>query len=197
MVGIRQFDEQKVLADALETFRRKGLRATSMLDLAAATGIQRGSLYNAFGDKEELFLRAFDQYAARFVATARKSLDGADARVALTQFLDAAIVSMTDGLPPHGCLTTRTATETDLIGAAVRDKIRKLLDALEDTVATALRVHERELVLSPQATARLVVTFTRGLAVMERVYSDKRRLRATADTLVETLVANDARTLRA
>lgn len=189
MVGIRQFDEDKLLADALDLFRRKGLRATSMLDLAAATGIQRGSLYNAFGDKEELFLRAFDRYATRFVETAQKSLNAADARTALTAFLDSAIANMTDGMPPHGCLTTRTATETDLIGDAVRERIRELLDSVEAILESALTRHRHQLNLTPEATAQLVVTFTRGLAVMERVHGDRRRLQRNADALVETLVA--------
>jgi AcrR family transcriptional regulator len=189
MVGIRQFDEDKVLADALDLFWRKGLRATSMLDLAAATGVQRGSLYNAFGDKEDLFLLAFDRYAARFLETARKSLDAPAADVALARFLDAAIASMTVGLPPRGCLTTKTATDSDLIGDAVRGKVRDLLDTLETEINTALSAHAGQLVLPPGETARLVVTFTRGLAVMERVYHEPRRLKLTADALVRTLVA--------
>jgi hypothetical protein len=52
MVGIRQFDEQQVIATALDVFWRKGLHDATMQDLAAATGVQRGSLYNAYGDKE-------------------------------------------------------------------------------------------------------------------------------------------------
>lgn len=192
MVGVRQFDEEKVLADALDLFWRKGLRATSMLDLAAATGVQRGSLYNAFGDKEDLFLLAFDRYAERFLETARKCLDAPAADVALTRFLEAAIASMTTGLPPRGCLTTKTATDSDLIGDAVRDRVRDLLDELETEIATALSRHVDELALSLGDTARLIVTFTRGLAVMERIYHDSRRLTQTADALVRTLVKTEA-----
>src|ERR1043165_8878068 len=58
MVGARQFDEQEVIATALDVFWRKGLHDATMQDLAAATGVQRGSLYNAYGDKEAIFLRA-------------------------------------------------------------------------------------------------------------------------------------------
>jgi TetR/AcrR family transcriptional repressor of nem operon len=188
MVGIRQFDEDKVLADALDLFWRKGLRATSMLDLAVATGVQRGSLYNAFGDKEDLFLLAFDRYAARFLDTARKCLDAPAADIALRRFFNAAISSMTVGLPPRGCLTTKTATDSDLIGDAVRDKLRDLLDTLETEIETGLSPHAGQLVLSLEETARLAVTFTRGLAVMERIYHDAPRLKRTADALVRTLV---------
>lgn len=188
MVGIRRFDEEKVLTDALDLFWRKGLHATSMLDLAAATGVQRGSLYNAFGDKEDLFLLAFERYAARFLDTARMCLDAPAADIALTRFLNAAIASMTHGLPPRGCLTTKTATDTDLIGEAVRARVRELLDMLQAELVAALSDFADQLVLPPEDTARLVVTFTRGLAVMERVYHDAERLGETADALVRTLV---------
>jgi hypothetical protein len=66
--------------------------------------------------------------------------------------------------------------------------VRNLLDLLETEVETALACHAGQLVLSPEETAGLVVTFTRGLAVMERVYHDAARLRQTADALVRTLV---------
>ncbi|MCZ7153843.1 TetR/AcrR family transcriptional regulator, partial [Salmonella enterica] len=57
MAGVRQFDEGLALDKALALFWQKGYAATSMQELAAATGVQRGSLYNAYGDKETLFLR--------------------------------------------------------------------------------------------------------------------------------------------
>ena len=57
MVGVRQFDEQEMIATALDVFWRKGLHDATMQDLAAATGVQRGSLYNAYGDKEAIFRR--------------------------------------------------------------------------------------------------------------------------------------------
>ena len=193
MVGVRQFDEERVLSDALAVFWRKGLRATSMLDLAEATGVQRGSLYNAYGDKEELFLLAFDRYAKRFLETARKSLRGEDVESTLRTFLNTMIANMTDGVPPRGCLTTKTANETDLIGDAVSDKVRDLLDELEAVLADGFARHADELNLPPGDAANLVVTFTRGLAVMERVHHDASRLRKTADLLVKSLVAADRR----
>ncbi|MGN8549728.1 TetR/AcrR family transcriptional regulator [Bradyrhizobium sp. 13971] len=78
MVGVRQFDEDEMIATALDVFWRKGLHDATMQDLAAATGVQRGSLYNAYGDKEAIFLRAFDQYAAQFLDAAGSALAHGD-----------------------------------------------------------------------------------------------------------------------
>src|SRR5579862_4069921 len=101
MVGVRQFDEQEVIALALDVFWRKGLHDATMQDLAAATGVQRGSLYNAYGDKEAIFLRAFDRYAGQFLETAGRALAEGDAPARLKNFLDVVIVNMTGGSPPR------------------------------------------------------------------------------------------------
>src|SRR5947208_10311270 len=99
MVGARQFDEQATIEIALDVFWRKGLHDATMQDLALATGVQRGSLYNAYGDKEAIFLRAFDQYAAQFLETAGNALAGDDAAGRLHNFFDLIIVNMTSGSP--------------------------------------------------------------------------------------------------
>jgi len=100
MVGARQFDEQEVIAIALDVFWRKGLHDATMQDLATATGVQRGSLYNAYGDKEAIFLRAFDQYAKQFLETAGHALAQGDAATRLRNFFDVIIANMTSGSPP-------------------------------------------------------------------------------------------------
>ena len=99
MVGARQFDEQEVIAIALDVFWRKGLHDATMQDLAAATGVQRGSLYNAYGDKEAIFLRAFDQYAAQFLDTAARRWRRATFRRGLKIFFDVIVMNMTSGSP--------------------------------------------------------------------------------------------------
>jgi len=76
-----------------------------MLDLAKSTGVQRGSLYNAYGDKEEIFLRVFERYADRFIADARKALNKPDPRDALDTFFAFAVQSITKGSPARGCLS--------------------------------------------------------------------------------------------
>jgi AcrR family transcriptional regulator len=192
MSGVRQFEEEVVLDQALEVFRRKGLRATSMLDLARATRVQRGSLYHAYGGKEALFRLAFRRYGSRFLAAAASALDQPDARTALRRFFAVVVANMTAGAPSRGCLTTKTAVES-ASGQAVRTRLRKLLDELHEIVAAALSrpATRKGLVVQPDDAARIVVTFTRGLAVMERVYRDRERLSETAEALVEALVRRE------
>lgn len=189
MARAREFEEDAVLAKAEAVFRQKGFGAATMLDIARASGVQRGSLYHAYGDKDALFLRTFDRYEARFLTQARGALDQADARQALLAFFDAAVANMSNGPAAQGCLTTKVATEAANESRKIAARVRKLLDALDGIVAEALArpALARAIRLPPPEAARLVVTFTRGLAVMERVYHDPAALRATAGALVDLL----------
>src|SRR6516165_3617213 len=109
MAGVKQFDESAFLEKALDIFRRKGLAATTMQDLAEATGVQRGSLYNAYGHKDAIFLRVFAIYWQRFLAGATQALAASSPRDAIAAFLETAIANMCGEEEACGCLTTRTA----------------------------------------------------------------------------------------
>jgi TetR/AcrR family transcriptional repressor of nem operon len=192
MVGVRQFDEQEVIALALDVFWRKGLNDATMQDLAEATGVQRGSLYNAYGDKEAIFLRAFDQYAREFLASVENLLAEGSVAERLAKFFDSAIVNMTGGSPPRGCLTTRTALNAGISSEAVRERVQDLLGRLEQSVSKAISAApDGRPVPEANRLARVVVTFTRGLAVMERAGYSRKQLKESAATFVEALVGGD------
>ncbi|MFB7286028.1 TetR/AcrR family transcriptional regulator [Actinacidiphila glaucinigra] len=186
MAGRRQFDEQHTLGRILDVFWNQGYGATSMQDLATATGVQRGSLYNAYRDKETLFLRVFRDYADAFVAEAAATLDQPDVRRALEDFFDFTIASMTRGTPARGCLSTKTATDTQADAEPIRIAIRGMLDRLEGVMAERLSREDAAglLTVPPIEAARVLVTMTRGTVVIERVYQDADRLRATARSLI-------------
>ncbi len=189
MAGARQFDEQEVIGIALDVFWRKGLHDATMQDLAAATGVQRGSLYNAYGDKEAIFLRAFDQYAGRFLETAGNALAQGDPAAKLRNFLDVIIVNMTSGSPPRGCLTTRTALDAAISSTAVRRRVQDLLSQLEQLISKAITsAPDTPIAIDADRLARVVVTFTRGLAVMERAGYSRKQLKQAAATFVDALV---------
>ena len=191
MVGVRQFDEQELIAGALDVFWRKGLHDATMQDIAAATGVQRGSLYNAYGDKEAIFLRAFDQYAEQFLETAARALAEGDAAARLENFFDVIIANMTSGSPPRGCLTTRTALDSAISSTEVRGRVRSLLGRLEQLIAKAIGSAPGKVpAIDTDRLARVVVTFTRGLAVMERAGYGRRQLREAAATFVDALVGD-------
>lgn len=188
MVGKRQFDEQRTLELARDVFWVKGYGATSIQDIANASGVLRGSLYNAYRDKETLFLQVFEGYARDFLAEAARVLADPDAGRALREFFDFTIASMTAGEPARGCLTTKTAIDSRADDDRIRAALRDLLDRLEELVRDRLSTEEDRLTLPAPEAARVLVTMTRGIVVMERVYQDPERLKATARSLIDVVL---------
>jgi TetR/AcrR family transcriptional repressor of nem operon len=193
MAGRRQFDEKQAPKQVLDVFWRQGYGATSMADLAIATGVQRGSLYNAYHDKETLFLRVFKDYQDAFLADAAARLAHPDLRQALLDFFDFTIDSLTAGTPARGCLSTKTATDTRAGTEPIRAALRGLLDGLECVLAERLSQDDAagQLAVPPVEAARVLVTMTRGNVVIESVYRDPSRLRVTAKTLVDMIIRAD------
>jgi AcrR family transcriptional regulator len=190
MVGTRQFEEDAMLEVALKTFWQNGFGATSMIDVAEATGVQRGSLYNAYGDKERLFLLAYERYSSRFLDSVRQALSNPDPAVALTALFKGVVANMSEGAPSRGCLTTKTAIELPLAGKAIEARVKRLLEDLTTLIRDALSTPaaRRKLSCDPDIAADLVVTFTRGLAVIERAYRNPQHLEKIAQQFVNVLV---------
>lgn len=190
MVGTRQFDEEELLEVVLKTFWQNGFAATSMIDVAAATGVQRGSLYNAYGDKERLFLLAFERYASRFLDSVGEALSDPDPAAALTALFKRLIANMSEGAPSRGCLTTKTALELPLAGKAIEARVKRMIEDFTALIRAALSMPaaRRKLSCDPDLAADLTVTFTRGLAVMERAYRNPQHLEKMAQQFVRILV---------
>ncbi|MEV4049743.1 TetR/AcrR family transcriptional regulator [Amycolatopsis sp. NPDC049688] len=193
MAGKRQFDERRTLELARDIFWAKGYGATSIQDIANASGVLRGSLYNAYQDKETLFLQVFEDYARDFLAEAARVLADPDIDRALRAFFDFTIASMTTGEPARGCLTTKTAIDSKADGERINAALRRLLDGLEQLVRDRLSAEDARLALPAADAARVLVTMTRGIVVMERVYQDPERLRATARSLIDVVLAGQRR----
>ena len=192
MAGTKQFDEDEVLNRAMLLFWRRGYGATSMQDIAQATGVLRGSLYHAYGDKQALFLKIFERYQAAFFAGVRAALDAPTAEEALRRYLRFSIETVTavaEDDVTRGCLTTKTATDETAMDAAIRGALRGLLDGVRGLLEERLSRPDAagRLALPPAAAARFIVTATRGLVVVERVYGTDARLQAVADDLLHLL----------
>ncbi|MFK3794979.1 MULTISPECIES: TetR/AcrR family transcriptional regulator [unclassified Pseudomonas] len=190
MAGVRQFDEERTLDLALNVFWQKGLSATSMQDLAEATGVLRGSLYNAYQGKEQLFLKVFDRYRQRMTGNMAAALADPSIKTALEGFFDFIITSMIEGTPTRGCLTTKTAVDGISEIDTIRAALQGMLDDIESLLQARFALEEQHETLNLPAheASRLVSTFTRGVVVMERVYQDEARLRSTAASMVKVLI---------
>src|SRR5256714_13652479 len=105
----REFDPDEALDRALQVFWRKGYEGTSLPDLTKAMGINRPSLYAAFGNKEALFRKALDRYAEGPAAYVREALNEPTARAVAERLLSGAIDLVTNPRNPRGCLMVQGA----------------------------------------------------------------------------------------
>ncbi len=191
----REFDNDKVLRIAFEQFRRKGVRGTSLTDIARESGVLRGSLYNAFASKEALFLRCYERYAEEYLASIQAALGKGALRKRLTEFFDVAITNFCKGSPPRGCPTTRGLMEIASVeGGGLDENARQafasLLTRLIKLVENALRdgAARGEFHGDPRRTALHIVTLARGLVVLERAFGDEGQLRAIARHTVDVVL---------
>jgi AcrR family transcriptional regulator len=198
MAGIKQFNEEETLERAMHVFWRRGYAATSMQDLAQATGVLRGSLYNAYGDKQSIFLLAFARYRQRYIAAVRECMGADDPAVALGDYFKYVIASMSEPVQQldealsastRGCLTTKIATDETAMNEVLRDALRGMLEGLAEVLEERLSAPDAlaRLRLPPKDAVRLIVTFTRGNVVMERIYHAPEELQATGDALIKVL----------
>lgn len=165
----RGFDVDDALDAAVEVFWRQGYEGTTLDDLTAAMGINRPSLYAAFGNKEATFRRAVERYAAVDMAYVEDALAQPTARAVAESYLRSNVVAITTPGKPAGCLSVQG-------GLAASDEDRRIVDFLAESRAGGERrladrfrraVDEGDLdaTESPADLAGYLATVSAGLAV--------------------------------
>ncbi|TXT40344.1 MAG: TetR family transcriptional regulator [Comamonadaceae bacterium] len=134
----RGFDADEMLDRVVNVFWQHGYEGASMATLMAATGLNKPSLYAAFGSKEELFLAAFERYWQRQGELTRKHLDEPDARTGVERMLLALVDIQTQPGLPHGCLAVHGGLVGSAASAAIRDELRLRQAALQTMVQNRL-----------------------------------------------------------
>ncbi len=187
MARVREFDTDQVLASAVGAFRTYGFAGTSVQHLVDATGVGRGSLYAAFGDKEGLYLAALDRYRADFARPLLALLDSDEPPERLVREI---LVGLVDEIVRDGtrqaCLIVSAATELVARDAAVASRVGETMDALEDTFTTLLaRAHPPP--EDPRAGARFLLTVVNGLRVAGAVRPERAWLMSSVDLALHAL----------
>lgn len=176
MAGVKQFDREFVLDKAMEVFWQQGYEGTSVRDLTVATGLGKGSLYGAFGDKEQLFITVLDRYADKFQAEIVEQLNDPDPYKAIEGMFEVAIARMSNSKYPRGCLNTNTSISMSGKSEAIERKIAERLGGLESAIYAVLRKAQAEGKLSPEqdirALTRFLIAVSQGITVLNKTYAD-------------------------
>jgi TetR/AcrR family transcriptional repressor of nem operon len=192
MARTREFDTDAAVQAAMDLFWRRGFEATSIQDIVEATGVQRGSLYAAFGSKENLYLIALDRYRERL---AQPLIDALRAGRPVRPLVRATLLSLVDAaVEADGsrcCLVVGAALERLPVDPQAAERVRATFTAIEDALHDALaaaRDHgELDPGKDPRAVARFLVMTIQGLRVLGVVRPDRRALTEAVDVALTAL----------
>ena len=185
MARRKEFDKEEVLEKAMETFWRYGYEATSVQNLVENMGINRGSLYDTFGDKHSLFQAAIAHYEQTVVkkAISRLEASGASKQAIIDHFYDLIERAVTDS-QRRGCLMTNSAVELSPHDPDTASRIAANLQRIESAFKKALvRAKEQGEISSKHdinALASFLTCNLQGLRVISKIKPDREFLRDIA-----------------
>ena len=181
------------IARAAEVFWKAGYAGTSLDDLVAATGMNRPSLYAAFGDKRDLYLKTLEYYRDEGRALAREALAGSPKlRVFLKRFYDNALDLYLAG-GPRGCFSIGTAATVAAVDDGVReflaDSMRTTDSFLKNQIEKAQERGEIPRDADPAALAYLATATLHTLAIRSRAGLSRKELDALVKAAIDVICA--------
>jgi TetR/AcrR family transcriptional regulator, transcriptional repressor for nem operon len=190
----RAFDTQQALARARDLFWSRGYAATSVQDLVDELGVQRGSLYAAFGDKHDLYLKAVALYDKDNREHLKAILrDGPVLPALRRMLLDPSALT---GAPEHprgrrGCLVGNTTAELvpgdDAARTLAADAYNGFIEIVTAALTRAQATGEVSASATPEAQARMLLLLFQGSALVARVQPDPDSLAASIDAALDAL----------
>lgn len=188
------FDKAVVLKTAMEVFWQKGYAATSIQDLTDATGLSRASLYNAFCDKEHLFLAVIDHYieteSVKLIEILRcETRNGA---ASIRHYFGSLITFSCEEGKRLGCLLTNTATHMENKGGNLESILDRMFARLEGQLLATLQRGQADgsvcADIDAEKTAKFLIALAQGLRVLSRgKLRDEAFLRDAVDAALITL----------
>lgn len=186
----RAFDAEKALDAAMCVFWKHGYEGASLPELTAAMGINRPSMYAAFGNKEELFRKVMDRYVEKSAAMLRDALAEPTARATVARLLRTTVEKSSAG-KNRGCLLVQGA----LACGSSADAVRRELTLRRAAIEKALQGRFERAILEGDlpresdsaALAKYVATFQHGLAVQSAGGATRDALLAAVDVALRAV----------
>lgn len=180
----KQFDVDAALGRAMDAFWSRGYEATSTQDLLARMGINRGSLYDTFGSKRELFMKALEHYQATYQGPKVAAAQGRTPRETIGALFDGLVAEALGDDGRCGCLLVNTALELaphdEEIAGIVAAGLRDIEAFFRETIEKGQQVGEISGGVDAAEVARALLGLMVGLRVLARSLPDKPVLEAIA-----------------
>ncbi len=191
MTGRKQYNETEALDAAMTAFWNDGYEATSVQDLERATGLNKSSLYNAYGSKEQLFTRCMERFSELYGRRMQTELDHPDFRSAVGGFFGRLVARLEDEALPKGCLATMAAMEFGGAEGEAAGRVEANLDwmhhAFRERCVRAIEDGQLPGDADAAAIAAMLLAMTRGIAVLNRGHSDPDLVRRAVSGMLAAL----------
>jgi AcrR family transcriptional regulator len=182
----RSFDPEQALDRALRVFREKGYEGASLADLTEAMGINRPSMYAAFGDKESLFRKALDRYSCGVRGVFEPAFAEKTVRGFVERLLYTSADLQTKPDSPHGCLITQGALVCREQGEPIRQELVLLRHEQEAAIRKRLQRARKEGDLpadaNPRDLARYLTAVMQGMSILANGGATRADLRKVVET---------------
>ena len=184
MARFKEFDPERALGKAMHLFWRSGYDNTSLEALMREMGIARQSLYDTFGDKRSLYLKALAYYRDQTNGQMQKMLQQIPSVKDGFAKLLYGMAAESREQHERGCLLLSANLQRDLKDAVMRDFLRDNQTRVEEIVVEALKRAQKQGELpskeDPEVLARFFVVTIQGMRAMARLKSDRRALEQVA-----------------
>ncbi|CAN5410923.1 TetR/AcrR family transcriptional regulator [soil metagenome] len=181
----RAFDPDRALEQALKVFWRLGYEGASLPDLTKAMGINRPSMYAAFGNKEQLFRKVVERYSAGVCEHVASALAEPTARKVAEALLRGTAEMLGDSKHPAGCLLVQGALACGADANCVRNELAARRAAGEAAIRKRFERAAKEGDLPGGAStsdlARYVSTVQHGMSVQATGGATRKQLLQVAD----------------
>lgn len=185
----REFDEEEVMTKIMNQFWKHGYEGTALSDIISVTGLQKGSLYKAFGSKHNMYVLALALYEQNVVNTAETLLKGGGTSYdRIKTFLSYPIEAAFSDNDRRGCFLCNASSDYTGTDTETLERVRRGFEKLTRGLRAALTdLHPKGAPDDISAKARMLLAIYSGLRVMARTAKDRKPLEQARDAALADL----------
>jgi AcrR family transcriptional regulator len=188
------FDHEEALDKALNVFWARGYEGATMTELTEALGINKPSIYAAFGNKEELFRKALARYVAGPVAFVGEAMQEPTAKQAVEKLLTQAADFFSDKTTPNGCMIVQGALTCGQSANTVQQELIAYRNHFETTLINRFELAKKQADL-PQYVetkylAKYIATIHQGMSVQATSGATRSELQVIVDMALKNWAEN-------
>ncbi|CAM1349650.1 TetR/AcrR family transcriptional regulator [Tenacibaculum insulae] len=192
MPRVKLFDEQEVLNKAMNLFWKQGYAATSINDLVNHLGINRASLYSTFGDKDQLFKKAFKHYRRTGIEGIKTFFDNHEnVKEGFLKLFEMAVDEAINDTDKKGCFVVNTTTELVPGDSVISKTLEENKKELEILFYSFLKKGKDKGQLKTdkdlKVLASLLFTLYSGIRVVSKINTDTKEMTASINLALSLL----------